>query len=146
MKLSRRADYGIRMMVDLACMSNVQGVTIREISQRQDVAEEFLSKIATQAANAGLLTTKPGRSGGLTLAKSADNITLLQVLEAVDGPIALNRCTSDPSECLRSNKCTVHPIWEKAQHQLKELISNTLLLELALAQSGISGSKVGNLN
>ncbi len=139
MRLSKRADYGIRMMVDLACMSNNQGVTIREISQRQDVAEPFLSKIATQAANAGLLTTKPGRSGGLTLARSADNITLLQVLEAVDRPIDLNRCTSDPSKCPRYNKCAVHPIWEKAQHQLKELLSNTLLSELALAQARIGG-------
>ncbi len=99
----------------------------------------FLSKIATQAANAGLLTTKPGRNGGLTLAKSADNITLLQVLEAVDSPIALNRCTSDISKCLRYNKCAVHPIWEEAQHQLKELLSNTLLSELALAQTRIGG-------
>ncbi len=139
MKLSRRADYGIRMMVDLACVPNNQGVTIREISQRQDVAEPFLSKIATQAASAGLLTSKPGRNGGLTLAKSADNITLLQVLEAVDTPIALNRCTSEPSNCPRYNKCAVHPIWEKAQHQLKELMSNTFLSELALAQARIGG-------
>ncbi len=134
MKLSRRADYGIRMMVDLACMSNVQGVTIREIAQRQDVAEEFLSKIATQAANAGLLTTKTGRKGGLSLAKSADTITLLEVLEVIDGSIALNRCTSEPSGCLRSEECTVHPIWEKAQRQFKELMSNTLLSELVVTR------------
>ncbi len=134
MKLSRRADYGIRMMVDLACMPNNKGVTIEEISQRQDVAEPFLSKIATQAANAGLLTTKTGRNGGLTLAKSADTITLLQVLEAIDGHITLNQCTAEPSGCVRSNKCVVHPIWEKAQHQLKELMSNTLLSELAVEQ------------
>ena len=134
MRLSKRADYGIRMMVDLACMSNNQGVTIREISQHQDVAEPFLSKIATQAANAGLIVSKPGRNGGLTLAKSVDKITLLEVLEAVDRPIALNQCTSTPSECPRSNKCAVHPIWEKAQHQLKELMSNTLLSELAMKQ------------
>jgi Rrf2 family iron-sulfur cluster assembly transcriptional regulator len=127
------------MMVDLVCMSNNQGVTIREIAQRQDVAEPFLSKIATQAANAGLLTSKPGRNGGLALAKSADTITLLQVLEAVDRPITLTRCTSEPSKCPRSNKCAVHPIWEKAQHQLKELMSNTLLSELALAQARIGG-------
>ncbi len=134
MRLSKRADYGVRIMVDVACMSNNQGVTIKEISQRQDVAEPFLSKIATQAANAGLLATKPGRSGGLTLAKPADTITLLDVLEAVDGPISLNRCTSEPSECPRSNRCTAHTIWEKAQNQLKELMSNTLLSELAVEQ------------
>jgi Rrf2 family protein len=116
-------------------MSNNQGVTIREISQRQDVTEPFLSKIATQAANTGLLTTKPGRNRDLALAKSPNNIALLQVLDAVDSPIVLNRCTSEPSECPRSNKCAVHPIWEKAQHQFEELMSNALLSELAIAQS-----------
>ncbi len=146
MRLSKRADYGIRMMVDLACRPNNQGVTIREICQRQGVTGPFLSKIATQAANAGLITTRPGRSGGLTLAKSADKITLLQVLEAVDGPITLNRCTSEPIGCPRSNKCAVHLIWEKAQNQFKELMSNTLLSELASAQSGIDGSQMGNPN
>ena len=139
MRLNKRVDYAIRMMVDLACMSNNQGVPIKEISQRQDVAEPFLSKIATQAANVGLIISKPGRSGGLALVKSADNITLLQVLEAVDKPIAFNRCTSEPSECPRHNTCAVHPIWEKAQHQFKELMSNTSLSELALAQSRIDG-------
>ncbi len=141
MRLSRKADYGIRMMVDLVEMSNNQGVTIKDISQRQDVAEQFLSKIATKAVKAGLVSSKPGRNGGLILTKSPDDITLLDVLEAIDGPIALNRCTSEPSECPRSNKCTVHPIWEKAQHQLKELMSNTLLSELALAQSRMAASK-----
>ncbi len=121
-------------MVDLASMPNNQGVTIKEISQRQDVAEPFLSKIATQVTDAGLLFSKPGRNGGLTLAKPADSISLLHVLEAIDGPIALNRCTSEPSECVRSNKCVVYPIWEKAQNQLKELMANTLLSELEVEQ------------
>ncbi len=124
----------MRMMVDLACMSNDQRTTVGEITQRQDVAEPFMAKIASQAAVAGLVVTHRGTGGGLALAQPADSITMLQIVEAIDGPLAFNRCTFEPSQCLRLNKCAVYPIWEKAQQQLKELLSNTLLSEIAQAQ------------
>ncbi len=117
----------MRMMVDLACMSNDQRATISEIAQRQDVPEPFMAKIASQAAVAGLMVTQRGAGGGLALDQPADSITMLQIVEAIDGPLALNRCTFEPSRCSRSNECAVHPIWEKAQQQVKELLSNTLL-------------------
>ncbi len=79
MRLSRRADYATRMMVDLACMSNGQRTTIGEIAQRQDVAEPFMAKIASQAAVAGLVVTHRGTGGGLALAQPVDSITLLQI-------------------------------------------------------------------
>ncbi len=139
MRLSQRADYAMRMMVDLACMSNDQRTTIGEIAQRQDVPEPFMAKIASQAAVAGLMVTQRGTGGGLALGQPADSITMLQIVEAIDGPLAFNRCTFEPSRCPRSNKCAVHPIWEKAQQQVKELLSNTLLSEIAQAQSGIGG-------
>ncbi len=137
MRLSQRADYAMRMMVDLACMSNNQRTTVGEITQRQDVAEPFMAKNASQAAVAGLVVTQRGTGGGLALAQPADSITMLQIAEAIDGPLALNRCTFEPSRCPRFNKCAVHPIWEKAQQQLKELLSNTSLSEIAQAQKAL---------
>jgi Rrf2 family protein len=126
------------MMVDLARMSNGQRTTVGEVTQRQDVAEPFMAKIASQAAIAGLVVTHRGTGGGLALAQPADNITMLQIIEAIDGPLAFNRCTCEPSGCPRSNKCAVHPIWEKAQQQLGELLSNTLLSEIAQAQGALA--------
>ena len=137
MRLSRRADYAMRMMVDLACMSNDQRTTVGEITQRQDVAEPFMAKIASQAAVAGLVVTQRGTGGGLVLAQPADSTTMLQIIEAIDGPLAFNRCTCEPSQCPRFNKCAVHPIWEKAQQQLKDLLVSTVLSEIALEQSVI---------
>ncbi|MBI4181080.1 MAG: Rrf2 family transcriptional regulator [Chloroflexi bacterium] len=139
MRLSQRADYAMRMMVDAACMSSDQRMTIGKIAQRQDVSESFMAKIATQAAAAGLVVTQRGTGGGLVLSQPADTITMLQIVEAIDGPLAFNRCTVEPSLCPRFNKCAVHLIWEKAQQQFKELLSNTLLSEIAQAQSGIDG-------
>ena len=124
----------MRMMVDLACMSNGQRITIGEIACRQDVPGPFMAKIALQAAAAGLVCTQRGTGGGLALARHPDRITLLQVVEAIDGPIAFMRCTLEPSRCPRFNKCAVHPIWEKAKQQLEELLSNTSLSEVTQAQ------------
>ncbi len=124
----------MRMMVDLACLSAGRRTTVGEIVQRQDMAEPFMAKIASQAAVAGLVVTHRGTGGGLALAQPADNITMLQILEAIDGPLALNKCTCEPRRCSRSSKCAVHPIWVKAQQQLGELLSNTFLSEIAQVQ------------
>ncbi len=124
--------------MDLACMSNDQRTTVGEITRRQDVAEPFMAKIASQAAVAGLVVTHRGTGGGLALAQPADSITMLQIIEAIDGPLAFNRCTCEPSRCPRFNKCAVHPIWEKAQQQLKELLSNILLSEVAQDQKALA--------
>ncbi len=131
MGLTRKADYAIRMMADLAQLSDSQWVDVGVIAQRQDVTRPFMAKIASQATVAGLLTTQRGKGGGLALSQSSDKITLMQILEAMDGPIVLNQCTFEPSRCPRSNQCAVHPIWEKAQQQLDELLSNTFLSEVA---------------
>ncbi len=138
MQLSQRADYAMRMMVDLACLSNDQRTTIGEVAQRQDVPKPFMAKIASQAAVAGLMVTQRGTGGGLALGQPADSITMLQIVEAIDGPLALNRCTFEPSRCPRLNKCAVHPIWEKVQQQLKELLSNILLSEVAQDQKALA--------
>ncbi len=140
--MNRRADYTVRMMVDLAYMSDRQWVDVGEIAQRQDVSKPFMAKIASQAAAAGLLTTRRGTGGGLALTQPADKITLLQIVEAIDGPTSLNQCTFEPSRCPRSNKCAVHPIWEKAQQQFNELLSNTSLSEIAISSHNIE--RAGN--
>ncbi len=137
MRLTQRADYAVRMMVDLACMSDNRHVSIGEIAQRQNLPTPFMAKIASQTAAAGLLSTRRGTGGGLAIARPADEITLLQIIEAIDGTLALNRCTFEPSQCPDSDKCAVHPIWKKAQQQLNELMASSLLSEIALSSQNI---------
>lgn len=144
MRLTQRADYAVRMMVDLACMSDNQHVSIGEIARRQNLPAPFMAKIASQAAAAaGLLSTWRGAGGGLAISRPADEITLLQIIEAIDGPLALNRCTFEPSQCPDSDKCAVHLIWKKAQQQLDRLMTSSLLSEIALSSQNIekAGSK-----
>jgi Rrf2 family protein len=86
-------------------------VASEEISRRQGIPLAFLFKIMARLAAEGIVFTQRGVKGGTRLADSSAQITLLHVVEAIDGPITLNRCARHPGECVRDGTCVVHPIW-----------------------------------
>ena len=132
MQISRRADYGVRVILDLASLPlNVRAST-HEISSRQSIPAPFLAKIISQLALAGLVTTHRGAGGGVTLARPSAQITLLHVIEALEGPLRLNRCLLQPDSCPLDRECPVHPVWARAQEDLSALLSSTTFEELVL--------------
>jgi len=131
MQLTRRGDYGIRAMLDIATVSDGKRALTHEIAERQDIPRVFLTKIVAQLTRAGLLRTYRGAAGGVTLAQPADQITLLDIVEAVEGPLALNQCTMRPSGCSRDHLCPVCDVWQEAQAQLETLLRGARLSEMA---------------
>lgn len=123
MEISRRTDYGVRVILDLAGLQAEERAATEEIAKRQSVPSPFLAKIISQLSLAGLVTTHRGAGGGVALARSAAEISLLQVIEALEGPIHLNRCMIEPSTCPRNGQCPVHDTFAQAQAQLVELLS-----------------------
>ncbi len=134
MQLSRRADYGIRAMLDIASRRQGERTTIDDISRRQTVPVSFLRRIVAALAVGGLLQTQRGEGGGITLARPVEEITLLDIVEALEGPIALNRCTYNPSLCPRTGQCAVHEVWAHIQQQFTETMSAISLSALAERQ------------
>ena len=130
MQLSRHADYALRIVLDLAPGSSSR---IADIARRRRAPSAFLAKIARSLVRAGLLRSLRGRNGGVTLARSASRITVLQVIEAVDGPLALNRCVPGGYGCPLSRSCPAHPLWMKLQKivadELKAVTIESLLKE-----------------
>ena len=102
MQISRRADYGVRVILDLATHSENGRTSTHEIASRQNIPSPFLAKIISQLSLAGLVTTFRGAGGGVSLARPSSEITLLNVIEALEGPIELNRCLIEPVRCPRS--------------------------------------------
>lgn len=133
MQISRRTDYGVRVILDLASLPADQRVSTQDIAARQHVPSPFLAKIISQLSVAGLVTTYRGSGGGVTLALPPAEISLLQVIEALDGPIRLNRCLSQPQACPRNARCPVHDVLSEAQEQLASLLSVTTFDNLAAA-------------
>jgi Rrf2 family protein len=97
MQITRQADYAVRAVLHLARMGNTERAATSTVAKEQNIPPSFLAKIISQLSIAGLLHTSRGARGGVTLAREPKDITLLEVVEAIDGPIQLN-------ECVRSKK------------------------------------------
>jgi len=133
MEISRRTDYGVRVIIDLATLPLDGRTSTHEIADRQKIPGPFLAKIISQLSLSGLVSTYRGSGGGVSLARPASEISLLHVIEALEGPIQLNRCTIEPGACPRDEHCPVHQVWAKAQTDLTDLLSGTTFDDLAEA-------------
>ncbi len=131
MEISRRADYAMRVIMDLALLPPGMRTRARDIARRQAIPYAFLQKIIRDLCAAGFVEASRGRRGGVRLARPAEAITLLEVLEAVEGHIRLNRCARDPSLCPRWSFCALHPIWVQAQAHLEQLLGSTTFAQVA---------------
>jgi Rrf2 family protein len=111
MEITQQADYAVRATLDLALRPNGERASCEDIARRQNIPVPFLTKICARLAAEGILQSQRGVNGGVRLARPAAEISLLEVVEAIDGPITFNRCNRTPSECARSRTCPVHSVW-----------------------------------
>jgi Rrf2 family protein len=125
MQITRQADYAIRAVRYLSATYNPT-LEINEqkrsatsvVAKDQRIPPSFLAKIISQLSIAGLLTTSRGARGGVSLAKPSKDISLLDVVEAIDGTINLNECVAETSMCTFDDDCPLKPIWCEAQEEL----------------------------
>ena len=132
MQITRQADYALRAMVYLSKLEPTQRAATSQIAETKKIPPSFLAKIISQLSIAGLIQTTRGAHGGVVLGKPAEAITLLDVVEAIDGPILLNECVGDPADCEFSDDCLVHPIWVEAQESLVKRLRETRFDKLAV--------------
>ena len=109
---------------------------LRDIGAEQDIPESFLAKIFQNLVHAGLVVSQRGARGGFSLARPAAEITVRDVIEAVDGPISLNGCVLWPDDCRRSGDCRMHEVWVLAQERMMDVLDSVTLAELAPTSVG----------
>jgi Rrf2 family protein len=131
MQITRQADYAIRAVVYISKLGPSERAATSQIAQEQHIPPSFLAKIISQLSIAGLLQTSRGARGGVTLAKSPNEITLLDVVEAIDGPIALNECVNDETACHFGDECQLRSIWCDAQDDLVRRLKGTNFAQFA---------------
>jgi Rrf2 family protein len=125
MQITRQADYAVRAMVYLAQLGPEQRASTSQIAQDKQIPPSFLAKIVSQLSVAGLLQTSRGARGGVSLARPAADISLLDVVEAIDGPILLNDCVADNGSCAFGDSCPMQPVWCEAQKDLVGRLEST---------------------
>ena len=111
MQITHQADYAVRTILYLSRLAPNQRVSTSEIAEFNHIPPSFLTKIISQLAIAGLIHTSRGARGGVWLARQPDEISLLDVLEAIDGSLSLNHCVADPANCDFSPNCLIHRFW-----------------------------------
>ncbi len=130
MKLTRGGEYGIRGVLYLAQQDEGKVSMLSAIAKSQDVPPRFLAKIFQALAKAGVVKSHRGAKGGFSLARPASEITIKDVIEAVEGPIYLNVCLMEAGECNRTSLCPMHAIWEQAQEQMMAVLARANFSEL----------------
>ena len=129
--ISRQTDYACRVILHLALLPQGSRITAKEISKKRIIPRFLIRRIVTRLAKAHLLATTRGKGGGLALAKPSDQISLLDVAQAMEGPLALNACTLDPKSCPLMKACPVHEEWVRARDLLSAELSQATFDKLA---------------
>ena len=130
MKLTRGTDYGIQGVLFLAAQPYEKVTLLHDIARERNIPETYLAKIFQDLTKAGVVRSHRGAKGGFRLARPASEISLLQVIEALQGPIALNRCLDIRDACGNSPTCPVHVVLAKAQAQFVESLQAAKMDEL----------------
>ena len=131
MQITRREEYGLKGLIFLAQQPQEKFSLVSEISKVQKIPEKFLAKIFQELSRAGLLRSYRGSKGGFSLRKRANEITLREVIEVLEGPVAINRCLLHKGECDEESECSLREVWEEAQHHLLKVLDRTTLEDLA---------------
>ncbi len=132
MQLTRAADYAVRVMVHMAGMPAGSTVRLRTLALAVSVPESFLAKVLQTLVRAGLVISRRGPDGGFELVPSSMQASILDVVEAIDGPVQLNACLGEEGCCERKDWCPVQSVWAEAQIAMLSALSRDTVGELAL--------------
>ena len=134
-RLTNAGEYAVRLMTYLAGQPADKIVSAKEVATAQSIPHKFLQGIVSQFVKKGYLQSYKGVNGGISLAPEARNITLLEVIEAVEGPIALNVCMLGQGYCQYIGACSVHQVWHRAQQAMLDVLKEQTIDELANANA-----------
>ena len=131
LSISRQTDYACRVILHLAMLPPGERVTAQDIAKRRLIPPGLVRRVITQLANAGLVTTARGSNGGLSLARPASEISVLDVVQVMEGPLALNACVVNPQACPMTQVCSVHQVWVEARTALMTQLGQSTFDRLA---------------
>ncbi|MGD8399838.1 MAG: Rrf2 family transcriptional regulator [Bacillota bacterium] len=137
MRISTRAEYGLRAMLDLAEHYRQAPITLRSIAARQGISESYLEQLIAVLKKAGLVESVRGAQGGYVLACDPGRIKISVIFTCLEGPIAPVDCVRDhqpAGECRNSQKCAVQLLWLKLSQSMEAVLETTTLADL-VAQS-----------
>jgi Rrf2 family protein len=129
--LTRAADYGVRVMIHMATLPAGTRLQRSVLAQATEVPDSFMSKVLQALVKARLIASRRGVDGGFELAVAPGNVSLLDVVQAIDGSMQLNACVGDGGHCKRSGSCAAHIVWKEAQDATVKVLKSANIADLA---------------
>lgn len=130
MKLSSRARYGMRAVLELAAQYGKKPVQIRAIAEHQEISGKYLEQLIAMLKSAGLVRSVRGPRGGYALSRPPSQITLKEVFQVLEGPIAPTECLEHPEYCKRFADCATREIWKQLQDAVSSVLSSYTLADV----------------
>ena len=130
MQLTRSVGYGLEGILYLAAQGKDEPAFVREISRATAIPETFLAKIFQRLASKGLIRSRRGFRGGFSLARPAGRITLREIVEALEGPIALDRCLDHRGDGVRRGSSRARRIFDQVQRRVALVLEQTTLADI----------------
>lgn len=130
---SRSAEYAIRAFVHLAQVPEGKYAMVKQIAETEDIPSHFLAKILQQLARKGLLRSSKGPTGGFSLRVPASDVSLLNLVEALDGLSDYNKCASGLAECNDEQPCGMHDSWKALRSRIIDYLEKTTIADVAAA-------------
>ena len=130
LQISRKVDYALRALVHLAGQDKDRGCTLRDMATHTAVSPQFLAKIVEDLAHRGIVRSRRGPRGGYVVGRPLADVSVYDVMEAVEGPITLNKCLGGYDECSQNSHCQMTAVWRKAQDRLIEVLASTTLADI----------------
>jgi Rrf2 family protein len=140
--LSRRGDYALRAAIALAGAGE-EFRKGRDISESMAIPRSYTAPILGILVEAGLVEARAGRDGGYRLLRPASEVSVLEVVEAAEGPLVSENCPMRGGPCRWSDVCAVHPTWSRVSEAVRTAMGSSTLADLAREDAGISGRSRG---
>ena len=128
MKMSTKGRYAVMALIDIGANSSGKPVSLADISERQDISQEYLEQLFGKLRRAGLVTSARGPGGGYVLARDASEICMSDVILAVDEPLRVTRCEGDAvNGCVKGERCCAHDLWSSLGRQMMHFLESVSL-------------------
>ncbi|HUW19087.1 MAG TPA: Rrf2 family transcriptional regulator [Sedimentisphaerales bacterium] len=144
--IRQNTDYALRVMVNLARNYNNKAVSAQVLAGQEDISYQFACKILQQLHKAGLVDSSMGPKGGFSLSRPPGRIGLLNVIEAVQGPLKLNKCLLGADACPRRPNCPVSVKLAQLQKYIEKYLRGTTLKEFSQGTGPTGKDKARNPN
>jgi Rrf2 family protein len=141
MKLSTKARYGMRAMVDLALHYEKGPILLKDIAKRQEVSMKYLDHIISTLRANGLIESAKTRHSGYVVSRAPCQIKTYEIIKAVEGSLALVDCVDDPKICHRADFCATLNLWKKLKKSMRDVLEGVTLEDLANEQREIIEQK-----